>query len=59
MALGLSLRGINISRARLVVKYIKFLNQYTRIMSSALIITIIGFIVVAVRVFTETMREDD
>jgi len=59
MAFGLSPGGTSISLAYRCVSCIKYLNQYTRTMSSALIVVVIGFAIVAIRVFTETNRKDD
>jgi hypothetical protein len=57
MALGLSRHGISISRAKPVVRYTKYLNQSIGMMSSVIIITVIGFTVVAVRVYLETKKD--
>jgi subtilase family serine protease len=57
MALGLSRHGISISRAKQVVRYTKYLNQSIGMMSSVIIITVIGFTVVAVRVYLETKKD--
>jgi hypothetical protein len=39
------------------VRYIKYLNQSIGMMSSVIIITVIGFTVVAVRVYLETKKD--
>jgi hypothetical protein len=57
MALGLSRHGISISREKPVVRYIKYLNQSIGMMSSALIIAVIGFTAICIRVYLETKKD--